>query len=673
MKKLSTIFLIITTLLLTSCFKKEEKVPVVETPKTEIQNSDISVVTNTWITEKQNDTSTWKTISNSWTIQKQKEEIKKIDAKKVVEKEKNNEIMSIDSYLSNETEEVNEEEKSRMKQNIPEIDTNTLVRFKNSYYFKDTSNIYYYTSDEAIFATKYRTILKWVKIDNFYMKNEKDFRYYWTDWKNIYYEWKKISDKINFKFKILDDDYIYWDNNNLFLFGKTFKWWDITSLNKISDFCYKDKINLYCINAYWTIWFYTIIKWIDLDSVEVVWEWYLKDKYWFYYFDIDWIAKKIDWIDKDTFIKASNNYYNYYFKDKKWVYFQNWEIWKLSLIKLADINSFFVINTNYSKDNKNVYFDWEIIDKADPYSFILINYPYSKDKNSVYWYWSKVEWIQDINNFTFTGWIYQDNKCTYKIEWTEATCTPKENKSSTSLWEIKLIDAYLSDESEKLSVEEIIDLKSYIPEIDNETIVKIKNSRFYKDKNDVYIEHYWIHWLWINPKDFKIIQPDWDYRTDWKNYYLLNDKKIDLNINTLKFAYITNSITSFYIWWDINNLYLWSKIFKWWDINSLEYIPWSDCLKDKTSVYCYLQFLWGTVKKWDIYYKVMWVDTETFTELIPQTYYKDKNSVYYGDIDKILELKWIQDINSFTIINDIPQDDVCIYKIKWTEASCTQK
>ncbi len=570
MKKLSVIFLISLSLLLTSCFNKEEKNPNSVVPKTEINNAVLPVENNSWITNIV-ETATWKEVSNTWIIEKPKIIIKE-KVKKIEEKADNNEIKLIDAYVSDETEEVSEEEKEKLKKEISEIDTNTLVKLKNSRLYKDKNNVY---------NNCWYNIIKWQNPNN--IKIIQPNWNYRTDWKDLYEEVNYCDTKnVNYidiktlKFALIKNSnvsfYAWWDKNNLYLWSSIFKWWDINSLQYIqwSD-CLKDKSSIYC---------YLPFQWWSVRSWDI-------------YF-------KIEWADISTFQE-------------------------------------------------------------------LIPQTYYKDKNSIYYgdfdKILKMAWIQEISSFTVINDIPQDNKCTYEIEWTEATCSPKEIKSSTNLWEIKLIDAYLSDETEEISEEEKKVFISGNPTINLKTLVKFKNSSYYKDNNNVYDIDNFDDILnkidWVNPKEFKTIQPIW-YWYDWTFWYIkyIKTEKMKIDINSL----IIKSFWDDLYAWDKDNLYIGPNIYKW-DINTFEKI-WG-CYKDKYNVYCLPCECW-----FSSYELVKWVDVNSFSEIWDFKHIKDKNNLYLYDWTII---QWIQNIESFTFTGWTYQDNKCTYKIEWTEATCSPK
>ena len=375
MKKLSIIFLIILSLILSSCFKKEEKVATTESPKSVIQN-DFSLIseTNSWKTETTK-TWTWIEVSNTWITENSKivaKEEKKISntwtwkAGEIVIwswelinnswttldliKEDINKLELINATISEETEELSKEEKEFMKNEVDELDLDTFVRFKNSIYFKDKNNVY--------FLIYWLNKLIWANPINFKVL-QPDW-YYWTDWKGIYIMEKKIEnlDYSTLKFAVINEKFIvWWDKNNLYI-GSRWIFWsgDINSLQYLSDNCLKDNKNVYCSFAdFWET------KW--WDSYDI-----------------------IEWVDNNTFE---------------------------------------VLDYSYSKDKDNIYFEWIKMEEVDVESFkVFKNSLFAMDEKNIYYEWIMLGWIHDKKSFTVINWIPQDENCFYKIDNIEnfATC-----------------------------------------------------------------------------------------------------------------------------------------------------------------------------------------------------------------------------------------------------------
>lgn len=553
--------------------------------------------------------------------------------------------------------------------------------------YKIENNEIYYKSLE----------IKWADINSFNVINQ----IYSKDKNNVYYNWYIIqwANPNSFEFikwakNDVSHDYTK-DSNWVYYKWKKIDWADPVSIVFVTYYHYKDKNNVY--------YEWKIMPWVDSKSfVEETNGAYVKDKNYLYSLR-DWF--RFDWIDPNNFkeIFALNFWWVSYVLDPDTVYCEYKKI-------DVDVNSFTVFDDypDMARDKNNVYYrcdkindividtfvylwngqyknlnkiysSWKIIESADVDSYKVINHIYSKDKNNVYFNWEKVDKILDSNTFTISDWIYQDNICVYKIGWNKATCTPKDSSPNSEFWKIKLINAYLSDETEEVDENTKLRIKETFPETDINTLVKFKNSIYYKDKNSVFWDYRFINKIkWVKPNEFKVLQPDGDYWYDWKNIYLIWRIYNWIDLKTLKFGiidkkYVTSSAPIYSIAWDNNNLYFWyMNTFTWGSINSLKYVS-QMCFKDNLNVYCLPNYGFWIEKFWDWYEIIKWADPDSFVD-VGEWYVKDKNFLYnlnyWVNNNKI---EWIQDINSFIIINYIPQDNKCTYKIDWTTATCTPK
>lgn len=296
--------------------------------------------------------------------------------------------------------------------------------------------------------------------------------------------------------------------------------------------------------------------------------------------------------------------------------------------------------------------------------------------------WNKIneEKKENIVKIITNTWVTQDNKSwSWETQSNSWDTEELENK-------IKLINASISNETEYLTEEEKEFMKNEIDELDTSTFVRFKNSIYSKDKNNVYFLVFWLNkLLWVNPNTFKVLQPDWYYWTDWTWIYLLEKKIEDMDFPTLKFAKINDNLT---VWWDKNNLYIWSRlVIKWWDINSISTLS-ENCIKDNLHVYCSFTDFW-TTKEWDSYEIIEWALIDSFVTY-DYFYAKDKDNIYFewfkvewalidsfkvynnslfakDELNAYYEweiITWIKDLDSFIVINWIPQDNTCFYKIE---------
>ena len=249
---------------------------------------------------------------------------------------------------------------------VNNADFKTFVEL-NKIYGKDNKNVFY--GDEKLENADFKTFQAVGENigrdkDNFYWYNQK----------------VKINPK-DFKLYKNKDKIVYFRNN-----GKIYDLKGLDELNGIED----------------------------VDTFEVLDDEYSRDKYNIYYggvtfSDVDMDTFQI--IMQDTYAKDKNKVYygsrpirevnpktvkilsEIYLKDDKSVFT------KYGKIENADLDSFEVLGEMhiYAKDNKNVYLFGEIIKKADPKTFEIIKEKptYSKDKKYLYYSGKKIDEIRD--------------------------------------------------------------------------------------------------------------------------------------------------------------------------------------------------------------------------------------------------------------------------------------
>ena len=291
---------------------------------------------------------------------------------------------------------------------LDDLDIETYQNISMTRYKKDKNNLYFKwkkvknvnPSDVEIIEHDFIKIKNTLyEISNFEEKeveilpltvDVKTFEYidkeYYKDKTNIYYnkngKLKKIKD-VNFKnFKILEDNsYFGKDKNNIYYKGVKLEKIDRNSFG-ILDEPYdnpiiKDKNGIYILNE---------------KSNEI---------------KINKISENQNNIDFNSFIEITNN--PYIFKDKNAVYTLNTyddkivtvfsskeNDYKINELSGVNPNTFEMIEPNYFKDDKNVYYfsDKEKMIKkiknADIKSFEIMNDDYAKDKNGEYYRGEKI-------------------------------------------------------------------------------------------------------------------------------------------------------------------------------------------------------------------------------------------------------------------------------------------
>ena len=338
---------------------------------------------------------------------------------------------------------------------VNDADFKTFVEL-NKIYGKDNKNVFY--GDEKLENADFKTFQAVGENtgrdkDNFYWYNQKvkinpkDFKFYKNKDKIVYFRNNgkiydlKVLDELNGiedvdTFEVLDDEYSR-DKYNIYYGGVTLSDVDMDTFQIIMPDAYaKDKNKVYYGSR--------PIREVNPKTVKILSEIYLKD-------------------DKSVFTKYRK-------------------------IENADLDSFEVLGEMhiYAKDNKNVYLFGEIIKKADPRTFEIISEiafaTYSKDKEKVY-----------ISGMEIKG---ADSKTFEKLE--KSTFYSKD-KNNLYYQEVK-IDK-IRDNLENMSAG-VLDI--------------IKNgNRIYANGNSLDIE---------NPENFKIIKND--YYSDPNIIYGKNNKNI---------------------------------------------------------------------------------------------------------------------------------------------------
>ena len=350
------------------------------------------------------------------------------------------------------------------KNGIYYIDENkkTLIKFRNDEidiesfgianemlndYFKDKNNVYY--------LENYK-LHKLEDLDIETYQNISMTRYK-KDKNNLYFKWKKVKNINPDDVEIIENDFIKIKDTLYEIFNFEEKeveiaplTVDINTFEHIDNRYYKDKTNIYYNkngklkkiedvnfksfgileeNSYFgkdknNIYYKgDKLEKIDRNSFKVLNESYdnsiIKDKNGIYILTKESsiktikIDKNIKNIDFNSFEEITN--YPYVFKDKNAVYTLNTDDDKIATVfnfrgidykinELSDANPniFDMIELNYFKDNKNVYYfsDKEKMIKkiknVDSESFEIMNDDYAKDKNGEYYRGEKIRENREI-------------------------------------------------------------------------------------------------------------------------------------------------------------------------------------------------------------------------------------------------------------------------------------
>ena len=259
----------------------------------------------------------------------------------------------------------------------------------DKWYSKDKNNIY-----------RYGIKIEWIDIDSFEVLN---YRYCKDKNKVVFYnpgnrsfdnvDWLDIS-----SFDIIDKDYLK-DKNNVYYFWKVVEWANPNKFEILSSEYSKDENNIY--------YNWEKCNWADYNTFDIIDENYVKDKN-----NISFFGSIVEWIDLNSYTIMDS--YSY-IKDKDNVFvYVEWEFipnpW-FKIIENVDIDSFELLEYNYSKDKNNMYFENKILEWIDPhsYEFLDTHYIYLKSWKLVYMYWEKIKWA-DADSFEFLDSWYSKDK-----------------------------------------------------------------------------------------------------------------------------------------------------------------------------------------------------------------------------------------------------------------------
>ena len=464
----------------------------------------------------------------------------------------------------------------------------------NEDYIKDDKNIYKVKLEEALFFSSNEINTKKISVDGLDVKtfrtleNDKEIETnYFGDKNSVYYIYEnidKIKEADRNSFKILDY-YITKDKNNVYYKGKKMENVDSESFKEFGSFIAKDKNRVFYIEGN------EDIKDIDAASFEMMGDtYYFSDKK-----NVFAIKYGGEFPDGQGFVKLKN----------------------------IDRNSFSTLSKEIGKDNNGVYYLGEKIDGISP---------------------NNVRVIKELGQ---DDYILQGGNNYYLMY--------KSQKDSDD------------EETEKIKTKKINDLN-----IDFDTFKYFGIFDYYKDKNSFYYH---------SDNDLKKIKSGIDVKSaenmnnlnnivkDKNNlYYFYNGKirKIDLkiDINSLE---VLNNVGYYYSDYirDRNNVYFVDnengkvKIVKNADKNTFKVVEKNygmdsknvyyngekldsvgieglkifdeNYLKDKDSVYQIYETDNNKVKIKPI--KNLNIDVASFENILKGTFYKDKNSVYYVEVD----------------------------------------
>lgn len=441
----------------------------------------------------------------------------------------------------------------------------------------------------------------------------------------VYYKYSEEDDS-EFKvenvdlgtFKILNDKYAK-DRKNVYFSGnKSFEDVDSKTFEVLPQYYSRDKNNVYRpINE----WIHKI-NGANPKTIKVLNEYYSKDDKNVYY-DSDRISNA----DVNSFVVLEGDHS--YAKDKNTVYYSG------EKIKGANPKTFKIISDGmYSKDDRNVYAAADIIKDADSQTFRRIpETNYARDKNTLYYYFGDVKNLGKINEKDFkfldNNLVKNGNEMYYLGE--KANIKNPEKFEPLKISDDKYILYGKDDENiYVVTSDEKYGYFKAIKNADKDTFeVMEKDTRYSKDKNNVYYAGYNVVQLQDVDKDSFVIADENAFSYDKKNVYYAGRKLNDISSNGFKVTRLDNRPNL-----PINFLNDNKNIYKLIDVFDEET---GELKSVKTAVV-----------------KNPKVDSKTF-EVFDywENYFRDKNNVYYENELYKMGLKKIEgaDRNSFEILN----------------------
>ena len=442
----------------------------------------------------------------------------------------------------------------------------------------------------------------------------------------IYYKYSK-EDDIGIKvknvdlntFKILNDRYAKDDKNVYFSGNKSYEDVDSKTFEVLPNYYSKDKNNVYRPINEWI----RKINGANPKTIKALGYFYSKDDK-----NVFYGSDKVLNADVNSFVVLEGDHS--YAKDKNSVYYSG------EKIEGANPKTFKIISDGmYSKDDKNVYATVDIIKGADPQTFRRISETnYARDKNNLYYYFGDVKNLGKINEKDFkvldSDLIKNGNEIYYLGEKADI-------KNPEKFEPIKASDAkrilYGKDDENIYAVtsDEKHGYFKVIKNADKDTFeVMEKDTRYSKDKKNVYYAGYNVVQLQDVDKNSFTVVEDEDFSYDKKNVYYAGRKLNDISPNGFKVTRLVNRRNI-----PLNFLNDNKNIYKLIDIFDEET---GELKSVKTAV----------VKRPK-------VDSKTFEIFsYSENYFRDKNNVYYENELYKMGLKKIEgaDRNSFEVLND---------------------
>ena len=453
----------------------------------------------------------------------------------------------------------------------------------------------------------------------------------------IYYKYGEEDDS-GFKvknvdlntFKILNDKYAKDGKNVYFLGNKSFENVDIKTFEVLPDNYSKDKNNVYSPINEWI----QKISGANPKTIKVLSQYYSKDDK-----NVFYDSDKILNADVNSFVVLEGDHSHA--KDKNSVYYSG------EKIEGANPKTFKIISDGmYSKDDKNVYAAREIVKGADPQTFRRIpETNYARDKNTLYYYFGDVKNLGKINEKDFkvldNNLVKNGNEMYYLGE--------KVNIKNPEKFEpIKVSDdKYILYGKDDENIYVVTSDEKYgyfkaIKNADKDTFeVMEKDTRYSKDKNNVYYAGYNVVQLQDVDKDSFVIADENAFSYDKKNVYYAGRKLNDISSNGFKVTRLDNRPNlPINFLNDNKNIYKLIDVFdeETGELKSVKtavvknpkvdsktfelFDHWENYFRDKTNVY-YENELYKMGLK-----KIEGADRNSF-KILDSEFSKDKNNVYY--------------------------------------------
>ena len=464
----------------------------------------------------------------------------------------------------------------------------------NEDYIKDDKNIYKVKLEQALFFSSNEINTKKISVDGLDVKtfrtleNDKEIETnYFGDKNSVYYIYEnidKIKEADRNSFKILDY-YIAKDKKNVYYKGKKMENVDSESFKEFGSFIAKDKNRVFYIEGN------EDIKDIDAASFEMMGDtYYFSDKK-----NVFAIKYGGEFPDGQGFVKLKN----------------------------IDRNSFSTLSKEIGKDNNGVYYLGEKIDEISPNNARVIEELGQDDYI-----------LQGGNNYYL---MYKSQKDSDDEE-TEKIETKKINDLNIDFDTFKYFGIfdyykdknsfYYHSDNDLKKIKSGIDVKSAENMINLNNIVKDKNNLYYFYNGEIRKID-----LKIDINSLEVLNNVGyyysDYIRDRNNVYFVDNEngiiKIVKNADNNTFKVVEENYGM-----DSKNVYYNGKKLDFVGLDGLKIFD-ENYLKDKNGVYQIYETDNNKVKIKPI--KNLNIDVASFENILKGTFYKDKNSVYYVEVD----------------------------------------